>query len=504
MIGSLRILCGVFLASLCSALPAQAQGPGSPAWPQFRGPDGSGTAEEAGSLPIEFGPSKNLAWRTPLPEGHSSPAIWGDRIYLTAADTAAKKLEVMALDRSTGEIAWRQAVPATGFERIHPMGSLATATPAVDGQRVYAYFGSYGLVAYNLSGKVVWEAPMPVLQAPFGSGTSPVVAGELVILNRQEPKEPFLIALDRSTGKTVWKHQYPVPTGLPSPYAGYATPLVVGQQVIVHGPTRLEAFDLSTGEVRWWVTLSSTGTSTPVVAGDTLYVATWYPFGESDQVSALPDFAGMLAHDKDGNGSLSREEIPEGLSVFSRPETPDLPGATMYVKSSFARVDGNKDGEIQREEWDGLRALLGKLTTEHGLLAVKLGGTGDVTATHVLWKESKSIPEVPSPLVYKDRVYLVRNGGVVSCLDASSGKLLYRARVGAGGPYFASPLAAGGRVIVTSGDGVASVLSAGDHLDVLARNDLGEPVAASPAFADGVLYVRTASGLSAFRQPQGR
>ena len=167
------------------------------------------------SLPIEFGPSKNLAWRTPLSGGHSSPAIWGNRIYLTAADTAAKKLEVIALDRSTGGIAWRQAVPATEFERIHPVGSLATATPAVDGQRVYAYFGSYGLVAYDLNGKVAWEAPMPVLQAPFGSGTSPVVAGELVILNRQEPKEPFLIALDRSTGKTVWKHQYSFPPDCP-------------------------------------------------------------------------------------------------------------------------------------------------------------------------------------------------------------------------------------------------------------------------------------------------
>ena len=147
------------------------------------------------------------------------------------------------------------------------------------------------------------------------------------------------------------------------------------------------------------------------------------------------------------------------------------------------------------------QGLVGKLVAEHGLLAVKLGGTGDVTATHVLWKENKSIPEVPSPLAYNNKVYLVRNGGVVTCLDAVSGKLIYRARVGAGGPYFASPLAANGRVIVTSGDGVVSVLSAGDHLDVLANNDLGEPVAASPAFVDGVLYVRTASGLSAFRQP---
>ncbi len=167
------------------------------------------------------------------------------------------------------------------------MGSAATATPAVDGERVYAYFGSYGVIAYDLNGRVVWEAPLPVLQNNFGSGTSPVLAGDLLLLNRQEPKDPFLIALDRKTGKEVWKRPYQIPPGLPSGYASYSTPLIVGNEVIVHGMSRLEAFDLASGAPKWWIAISSSGTSSPIVSGDIVYVATWSPFGETDQVTTL-------------------------------------------------------------------------------------------------------------------------------------------------------------------------------------------------------------------------
>jgi outer membrane protein assembly factor BamB len=470
----------------------------TPAWPQFRGPDASGIAAGSRPIPTEFGPSTNLLWKATLPSGHSSPAIWGDRIYLTSAETASKKLEVLALDKSTGAIVWRQTVAADAFERVHPMGSLASATPAVDGERVYAYFGSYGLVAYDLSGKLVWEQQMPVLQAPFGSGTSPVVAGDLVILNRQEPKDPFLIAVDRKTGKTVWKHQYSIPPGLPVGFSSQSTPIVVKQQVIVHGMTRLEAFDLATGEPTWWVTITSSGTSTPVASGDTIYVATWNPVGETDQITPLPTFEALLENDTDKSGTLSKEEIPATLSVFTRPDTENVPGATMFVKGSFGSFDLNKDGQIDKAEWEVARAVVAKMLVGHGLLAIKLGGTGDVTATNVLWKHTTSIPEVPSPIVYENRVYLVRNGGIVTCLDATSGKLVYRERLGAGGPYFASPVAGNGRLIVASGDGVISVFPAGDALQVLARNDFGESIFASPAIVDGVLYIRTPTGLSAF------
>ena len=198
--------------------------------------------------------------------------------------------------------------------------------------------------------------------------------------------------------------------------------MIAGQDVIVHGMTRLEAFDVATGETKWWVTISSTGTSSPVVYGDTIYVASWSPFGEADQVETLPNYEALLKNDKDANGTINRDEVPASLNVFSRPETPDVPGATYSIKAAFARFDTNKDGELQKEEWEAGLKLISSLKTEHGLLAVRLGGSGDVTATHVTWKEKASIPEVPTPLAYQNRIYLIRNGGILTCMDAATGQ----------------------------------------------------------------------------------
>ena len=162
-----------------SVSPVAAQNPDD-AWPQFRGANASGVAASTLSPPLEFGPTKNQLWKTALPTGHSSPVIWRDRIFLTAVDAVNKRLETIALDRATGAIVWRQATTVEQLERVHVMGNAATATPAVDGERVYAYFGSYGVIAYDLTGHIVWQAPMPVLQNGFGSGTSPALAGSVV------------------------------------------------------------------------------------------------------------------------------------------------------------------------------------------------------------------------------------------------------------------------------------------------------------------------------------
>jgi outer membrane protein assembly factor BamB len=141
---------------------------------------------------------------------------------------------------------------------------------------------------------------------------------------------------------------------------------------------------------------------------------------------------------------------------------------------------------------------------QHGLFAVKPGGQGDVTRTHVLWREGKATPEVPSPLFYRGRVYTVRDGGIVSCLGAATGKTLFRERLGPGGGYFSSPVAGDGKVYSASGKGVVTVLEAGDAFKVLARNDLQEPIMATPAIADGKLYVRTEKHLYAFGNGAGR
>ena len=161
-------------------------------------------------------------------------------------------------------------------------------------------------------------------------------------------------------------------------------------------------------------------------------------------------------------------------------------------------IDENNDGLIDAKDWDRALILVASLYKEHGLMAIGLDGTGDVTTTKVRWQEKKSVPEVPSPLYYNGRVYMVKNGGVVSCTDAESGALIYRERLAAAGPYYSSPVAARGRIYVISQKGVMSVLAAGDKLEVLSTTDLREQVMATPAIVENRLYVRTARHLYAF------
>src|SRR5579872_7449296 len=186
------------------ALTAVAADQTIPSWPQFRGPGGSGIAADSDNPPLQFGPAKHLLWKTALPSGHSSPAIWANRIFLTSFDKDTGKLEVLAIDRGNGAILWRRTAPATGLESVHEISSPATATVALDAERVYAYFGSYGLMCFDHSGHEQWTVPLGVAHVlPYGSGASPILACELVILNRDELPEPYLLAVDRRSGKTV-------------------------------------------------------------------------------------------------------------------------------------------------------------------------------------------------------------------------------------------------------------------------------------------------------------
>jgi outer membrane protein assembly factor BamB len=169
------------------------------------------------------------------------------------------------------------------------------------------------------------------------------------------------------------------------------------------------------------------------------------------------------------------------------------------LKTFFRMVDTNGDGFVDEQEWKGLQQQIKSFKSDDtGLTAIRPGGDGDMTASAVLWREKRSVPEVPSPLFYRGRVYMAANGGIVSCLDAKTGKLLFRGRVGAPGPYYASPVAAGGKVFLASSDGVVTVLEDGETLKILSNNDLGEPVFGTPALVGSVVYVRSLNNLWAF------
>ena len=480
------------LAALPLALALGAQAPLT--WPQFRGPNLSGIAATA--PPVEFGPSKNLLWKQALPAGHSSPAVWGDRIFLTGFDKESKELEVICLTRKTGAILWRRAVAAPEIEKTQTVSNPATGTPAVDGQRVYVYFGSSGLAVFDFDGNQKWTVPLPVAKTLFGSGTSPIVTGDLVVLNRDEVTGGYLLAVDRADGHTVWKTAYQ--SALGPAFESYSTPVVWHNQLVLHRRNFVDAYNVKSGKRLWWVAASTTGSSSVAVDRDTVYAATFFPLGEPDQLAVVPDFDTVLKkYDKNGDGQIGLDELPaDAVPVVIRPDTPNIPGATIYARAFFARFQSDLV-VIQRKDWEGMIDSLKTMATPHGLIAIRPDGEGNV-ASRIAWKENTAIPEVPTPLVHDGRVYLTRNGGIVTCLDAQSGTLLYRERNGAGGPYYSSPILAGGRIYVASGEGIVVVFAPGDKLDVLARNDLTEEIFATPAVVEGTLYVRTSEHLWAF------
>jgi outer membrane protein assembly factor BamB len=239
---------------------------------------------------------------------------------------------------------------------------------------------------------------------------------------------------------------------------------------------------------------NTSGASTPVASDDSIYVSTWNNLGEDDLRPPLPDFAALLKlYDKNGDGTIGEAEFPDKLLFTARPGLESIPNSQNYV--SFKSVDRNKNGLIEESEWDAFRNRVSTMATDHGLLAIR----ADQGKPSLIWRENTSIPEVPSPLLYKGRLFLVRNGGVATCLDAATGQVIYRARIGAPGAYFASPIAADGRVYMASSEGVVTVIAAdGGQLQVLARNEVGEDMVATPAIAGNAIYVRTLRNLYAF------
>jgi outer membrane protein assembly factor BamB len=474
-----------FLALVCAGLLLPQQ------WPQFRGPNATGVAADEANPPIEFSPSNKLLWKQHLPVGHSSPAVAGDRIFLTSFTPESKKLELICISAKTGAILWRRAAPPTEIEETHVVSNPATATPAVDEDRVYAYFSSFGVMAFDYAGESKWTLPLPMPKTHHGSGASPILAGDLLILNHDAMKGGYLLAVDRRTGKEAWRQEYPAQPGR---VESYSTPIVFHDQLVLHRAGVIEGYQIATGKRLWSTPETTSGASTPTADQETLYVSTWYVLGEEDQRPSLPDFAAMLQrYDQNHDGAISEAEFPKDLKETSRPGLDAIPNSQNFV--FFRRVDRNQDGSVDESEWEAYRKRVEGLTQDHGLLALRPDGAG----VKLVWRENTAIPEVPSPLLYRGRLYLIRNGGVATCLDAANGKLIYRSRVGSPGVYYASPIAAAGRVYVASGDGVVTVIEAGkDELKVLARNEIGEDIVATPAIAGKVMYIRTLRALYAF------
>jgi len=450
----------------------------APEWPMFRGPNASGTRSDA-KPPVAIGPESLVAWKAEVPWSPSSPVVAGDRIFLTTF--ADGRLETRCYSGKNGSLLWTRVAPHTELEGFHGTeGSPAAGSPATDGTTVVSYFGSSGLMAYDVDGKELWKHPLPVATTSgnFGSGTSPLIHEGRVILNRDMARGSSLMALDLKTGAKLWE------TLKPESYTSYSSPMIWkdggSSQIIVAGSLSMKAYDPMSGSQRWSMQgLPSFTCTTPVLGDGLIFFAGWAP-GKSD--SPWPTWESTVEkQDKNGDGWISVEEF-DGGPVW------------------FKAQDLDSNGRLERADWDAIGGLMKR--GENVLLAIKPGGSGDVTETHVAWRQTRGLPYVPCPLYYDGRVYLIRDGGMMSSFDAKTGEAKYlQERLGILGSFYASPVAADGRIYVASLQGTVAVIQAGgDKPEILHKADFGERIAGSPALVGARLYLRTQTKLYAFQR----
>ncbi|MBI4907827.1 MAG: PQQ-binding-like beta-propeller repeat protein [Acidobacteria bacterium] len=420
-------------ASLCTAADHN--------WPQFHGPAASGVG--AGAPPSEWNGEKgtNILWKTPVPGlGHSSPVIWGDRMFLTTAIPAegaaplkvglygditpvknegAQKLTVMALDRKTGKVVWQQ----TAFDGVpkflrHPKSTHANPTPATDGKHLVAFFGSEGLFCYDLNGKLLWKKDLGPLDAGFfrvpsaqwGFASSPVLFEGKVLVLADVQKDSFVAAFDVKTGKEVWRtRREDVPTFGSPAVLPYTAGGKKSWQVVINGWKHTGGYALDSGKELWRL---------------------------------------------NGGG-----DIPVPTPIFS--------------------------------------SDLVLLTSAHGsdrpIYAIRPDAAGDITGNkqHIAWKAERTGNYMQTPVALDGIGYFCFDNGVLSVFQLATGERLYQQRLGAGtSGYSSSAVAAGGKLYITNEDGLTHVLALGKEYKELSRNELGETVMASPAIAGDVLYIR--------------
>ncbi|HJT36054.1 MAG TPA: PQQ-binding-like beta-propeller repeat protein [Pirellulales bacterium] len=421
-----------FLSLASQALAAESKSPEAERyWPQWRGPLATGVAPYA-NPPTEWTEDQNVRWKSELPGlGHSTPIVWGDRVFLTAAIpygdelpprpsqapgnhdnlpvTRRQQFVALAVSRSDGQIVWQRTLrKALPQEQGHRTASLASNSPVTDGERVFVFFGSYGLYCLNLDGELLWEKDFGLIQSlhGHGEGASPVLYGDMLFVNCDHEGQSFVAAFDKGTGRQLWKVDRDEITS-------WATPIVFEHagrpQLIVSGTNRVRGYNLADGKVIWQC------------------------------------------------GGLS-------ANIVASPVAAD---GVVYVGSSYDK---------------------------RALLAIRLeGATGDITATDdVLWRRSRGTPYVPSPLLYGESLYFITHyQGILTRVNGPTGTDdPGPIRLGGMSEIYASPVGAADRVYVTDRNGMTLVISHSGHPKLLAKNVLDDTFSASAAIAGGELFLR--------------
>ena len=475
-------------------------------WSQFRGPNGTGVAETTG-LPTEFGPTTNVIWKTALPPGHSSPVLMRDRIFVTAYSkvpaASAKqnahavqdspiteetyKLLVIALDRASGKILWQREVPRTRVGRLQNVNNPASPSPVTDGSNVYVFFQEFGLVSFDAAGKERWKLPLGPFNMFYGFGASPILVDDKVVLPiDQDNPASFLIAVDKNNGKLLWKVERP------GVISGYSTPIVYQpkqgpKQIVVPESFQLSAYSVADGKRVWWVKgLACEMKSIASHDAEYLYINGWgFPQNQQgQQLKTISWEEGLARYDKNGDKEIAKTEI-SGTEKIDR-----------MLSGAFEAFDMDRNEKLNTRDWEVFRAMM---AAENGLLSIKMGGEGDQTANAIRWHYYKPVPQVPSTLLYKNVLYMINDSGILLSFDPATGNVLKQGRLhGAIDKYFASPVAADDKVFLIGQGGQVSVLKAAGEWEVLKVNELDDEVYATPAIADGRIYIRTRSALYSF------
>jgi outer membrane protein assembly factor BamB len=478
---------------LLAAVSLPAAGPATGAeWPQFRGPNCSGIAAVDVRLPARFSATENVAWKAPVGEGIGGAVVADGRVFVSGM-TGAEQVSLFAFDARSGAKLWQRDWATGPLVEIHRTNSHAATTPATDGRRVYFYFSTLGMMAVDAAtGADVWrhELPVPFFVFKWGAGMSPVVHRDLVLFCQDDDLHPALHAFDAHSGAVRWRDDRL------DQAVNYSHPVICTvdgkDEVVVAGTGMVIGYDPATGRRTWHAkVLLRNIKTTPVCHDGTVYISV-QSGGIANQWLASVD----RAETGNNDNRLDRAEIQAFVGGQPVPEA--------FFERTFGRGDLDGDGFLEGRELDV--AFLhpdnfagadftkgGDDAADQYVLAVRGGGTGDVTASHLLWKHrTRHTDHIVSPLVTADRMLLLKEGGIMTTFDVRSGEPVGRVRrIGNGGGYFASPVRADGKVFFCSENGRVVVVTDGPDHEELADNDLGDAILATPAVCSSGLLIRT-------------
>ncbi len=457
-------------------------------WPQFRGPNSTGVSASSNNLPVQFSYEDKVLWSAELGEGVAGPVVSGGRVFATAMVdpkeldlspdnppvAAPQKFAVFAYDAQTGKQLWRKEFDTGPLPEITWPNTHASSTPATDGDHLYVYFSTLGLLAFDAAdGTLLWKypIPMPFYLMDWGPANSPIVYGNRLIFCLDDDLDPYILALDKYTGKLMWR------TPRPEMLGGFSSPVVCRggerEDIVVAGTGKLKGYDPETGKELWTCnSLLRTIMTTPAVVDDKIYISI-QSYGDTDRVLK---YALLQWRDTNQDGKLEKSELEKAF--WKR----------------FDKGDRNNDGFLVDEEIDAAFQSPNNMAGGGNTIQViRGGGKGDVTKTHVLWNIENTAPSnIASPLVVNGRLFVVKEGGISACFDAQDGKTIWmRKRIRNLGHYYASPIAGDGKLYVTGENGFVVVLKQGPKMEFLAKNDMGDSCVATPAIADNRLYFRT-------------